>query len=68
MENLDSVYIYDGPVMQFGRVIQDKWRRGTRAPSPKKALANLQFTYKIRKKMARDSRIELDPRYLQLEG
>ena len=61
------LYIYEGPVMQFNNVIQNLWIRGTQAVSEKKALANLQFTYKRRKKLMPNAKITLDPRFLRVE-
>lgn len=62
-----KLYIYEGPVMAFDKVIQDFWRRGTQACSESRALANLQFCYKRRKKMAPNSKICLDKSYLRIE-
>ena len=39
-------YIYNGSVMQFGRLISDNWSAKTKATSPEKALSNLLFRYK----------------------
>lgn len=62
-----KLYIYEGPVMQFNNVIQDLWIRGTQAISGKRALANLQFTYKKRKKLSSNVKIILDEKYLRIE-
>lgn len=62
-----KLYIYEGPVMQFNKVIQDIYRNGTQAISEARALANLQFSYKRKKKMSSNAKIQLDGRYLRIE-
>lgn len=39
-------YSYEGPVMEFGRVIADKWYGSTFAPTEKKARCNLTYQFK----------------------
>lgn len=39
-------YIYDGPVLEFDRVIEKRWRGETMAVSSKKARSNLIFQFK----------------------
>lgn len=39
-------YSYDGPVMEFGRCIANRWQATTSAPSEKKALSNLAYRFK----------------------
>lgn len=39
-------YLYDGPVMEFGRVITPRWIGYTVAPSAAKAKSNLAYRYK----------------------
>lgn len=41
-----SVYIYDGPVLEFGRVITQRWQGRTVAVSEAKARSNLTYQYK----------------------
>lgn len=62
-----KLYIYEGPVMQFNKIIQEFYRNGTQAASEARALANLQFSYKKKMKLAPSSKIELDGRYLRIE-
>lgn len=40
-------YIYEGPVMEFGRCITDNWHGETFAPTKKKARSNLIFQFKV---------------------
>lgn len=62
-----SLYVYEGPVMQFGKVVQDSWKEGTQAVSIAKALSNLKFQYKRKAKLSPNSKIDLLPEYLKLK-
>ena len=39
-------YTYDGPVMEFDRLLADHWKGETMAPSEKKARSNLIYQLK----------------------
>ena len=39
-------YTYDGPVMEFDRLIADRWKGETMATSSKKARSNLIYQFK----------------------
>ena len=39
-------YSYDGPVLEFDRLVTDHWKGETMAPSEKKARSNLAYQYK----------------------
>ena len=39
-------YRYDGPVLEFDRLVTDHWKGETMAPSEKKARSNLAYQYK----------------------
>ena len=39
-------YTYDGPVMEFDRLLADHWKGETIAPSEKKARSNLAYQFK----------------------
>lgn len=54
-----SLYLYDGPVTQFGEVIARDWKASTRAVSQKKARCNLIYQYKKQHNLSADSRVEL---------
>ena len=41
-------YIYDGPVMEFDKLVMDHWKGETIAPSEKKARNNLAYQYKTK--------------------
>lgn len=62
-----QLYIYEGPVMQFNKVIQKCYRNGTQANSEARALSNLQFSYKRKNKLETNAKIMLDGKYLRIE-
>lgn len=39
-------YCYDGPVMEFDRLVASNWKGETIAPSEQKARSNLAYQYK----------------------
>lgn len=39
-------YSYSGPVMEFGKLIANRWNGETTAPTEKKAKANLVYQFK----------------------
>ncbi len=39
-------YFYDGPVMEFGRLVENRWQGETMAVSKTKALGNLSYQWK----------------------
>ena len=39
-------YVYDGPVLEFDKLITDHWKGETSAPSEKKARSNLAYQFK----------------------
>ena len=49
MNETYSTWTYDGPVMEFDRVIMDRWYGSTYAVSEKKARSNL--TYQCKKQL-----------------
>jgi len=43
---MQDKYIYDGPIMSFGKCVAYKWNGETSASSKQKALSNLTFQAK----------------------
>ena len=39
-------YLYDGPVIEFDRCIDNRWKGETMAPTESKAKTNLAYQYK----------------------
>ena len=60
-------YIYKGPVMEFGRCIENTWYGKTKEPSPEKARSNLAYRYKKDTGRLARTKIEL-PGRLVMEG
>lgn len=54
-----NLYLYDGPVASFGRVVKKRWKNSTYAVSDKKARSNLTYKYKKQHNLTADSKIEL---------
>ena len=54
-----NLYSYEGPVMEFDRVISSKWKSTTYAPSEKKARSNLVFQFKKANNKTANSKITL---------
>lgn len=42
-----KTYTYDGPVLEFDRVVANHWKASTRADSEKKARSNLAYQFKM---------------------
>lgn len=42
-----KLYSYDGPVLEFNRIIANHWKASTRATSEKKARQNLAYQFKL---------------------
>lgn len=54
-----SVYYYEGPVLMFGNVVQNKWHGETTAVSIGKARSNLIYQWKIANGKTAGSKVEL---------
>lgn len=52
-------YSYEGPVKEFDRVIDSKWKSTTYAQSEAKARSNLTYQYKKKHNKAAGSKITL---------
>lgn len=52
-------YSYDGPVLEFDRVITNRWVAVTMAPTEKKARSNLAYQFKKQHKRTPNARITL---------
>lgn len=54
-----NCYLYDGPVMEFQKVIARNWKSYTYAASEQKARCNLAYQFKKANNRIPDSRITL---------
>lgn len=52
-------YRYEGPVMEFDKLVANNWKGETIAPSEKKARSNLAFQYKKRNNRVAGTKITL---------
>ena len=52
-------YIYNGPVMEFDRLVQNDWHAETFANSPSKAKSNLAYHFKKATKRPAIAKISL---------
>ena len=41
-----NLYSYDGPVLEFNKVIANRWKASTKATSEKQARSNLAYQFK----------------------
>lgn len=62
-----QLYFYDGPVLEFDRIIANHWSASTRAESEKKARSNLAFQFKKQYGKAPRSKITI-PGKLIIQG
>lgn len=60
-------YSYEGPVMEFDRVIADSWSSSTFAPSEKKARSNLAYQFKKQYNKTPGTKISLPGKVIQVE-
>ena len=52
-------YLYEGPVKEFDRIINPKWRGMTIAATKKKAKSNLSYKFKLEAHKTENSKITL---------
>lgn len=52
-------YIYEGPVLEFDRLVANRWKGETVAPSEGKARSNLSYQFKKDNNRITGTRIEL---------
>lgn len=62
-----NLYHYDGPVLEFGKIVANHWTGSTRAESEKKARSNLAYQFKMQCGRAPRSKITV-PGKLTIEG
>lgn len=62
-----KLYSYDGPVLEFDRIIANHWKASTRAVSEEKARCNLAHQFKQQYGRVPRSRITV-PGKLTIEG
>lgn len=60
-------YAYHGPVLVFGKIVQNSWYGETLAVTPEKAKSNLAYQWKKRNGLASTAKVEL-PERVRLVG
>lgn len=63
-----KLYSYDGPVLEFDRIIANHWKASTRAESEKKARCNLAYQFKQQYGRVPRSKISVPGRLIIVEG
>lgn len=63
-----NTYAYNGPVLEFNRVIADHWNASTRAESEKKARCNLAYQFKMQSGRTPRSKISIPGKINIVEG
>lgn len=62
-----KLYSYDGPVLEFDRIVANHWKASTRAETEKRARTNLAYQFKRETGRAPRSKITV-PGVLIIEG
>lgn len=60
-------YLYDGPVMEFGHCINNRWVATTSAPSEGKAKSNLSYRYKKEHGRSSSTRVVLSGKLVMVD-
>lgn len=63
-----NLYTYDGPVLEFDKIIADHWVASTRAASEKKARCNLAYQFKMQNGRPPQSKITVPGKITITEG
>ena len=63
-----KTYFYDGPVLEFDRIIANHWRGSTIAVSEKKARCNLAYQFKMEYGRVPRSKISIPGKLTIIEG
>ena len=63
-----QLYFYDGPVLEFDRIVANHWTASTRAESEKKARCNLAYQFKMQYGRVPRSKITIPGKFTIIEG
>ena len=63
-----KLYFYDGPVLEFEKIVADNWSSSTRAESEKKARSNLAYQFKMKYGRAPRCKITIPGKLTIIEG
>ena len=62
------LYFYDGPVLEFNKIIANHWSSSTRAESEKKARCNLAYQFKKQYGLEARTKITVPGKLTIIEG
>lgn len=62
-----KTYVYDGPVLEFDKIVANHWKASTRAETEKRARCNLAYQFKMETGRVARSKITV-PGKLTIEG
>lgn len=65
---MQKIYIYEGPVLKFGKCIEKQWCSTTYAPTARKAKSNLAYQYKRHHNMLPSSAVTLPGKVKEIRG
>lgn len=63
-----NLYYYNGPVLEFNKIIASHWSASTRAHSEKKARSNLAYQFKMEYGREAQSKITVPGKLTIVEG
>lgn len=63
-----NLYYYNGPVLEFERIVADHWSASTRASTEKKARSNLAYQFKMETGRMPRSKITIPGKLKIVEG
>ena len=63
-----NLYDYNGPVLEFDKVVANHWSASTRAQSEKKARCNLAYQFKMKTGRVARSKITIPGKLIIVEG
>ena len=63
-----KTYYYDGPVLEFDKIVDNHWTGSTRAISEKKARCNLAYQFKMEYGKIPRSKISIPGKLTIIEG
>lgn len=63
-----NLYYYNGPVLEFERIVADHWSASTRASTEKKARSNLAYQFKMETGRIPRSKITIPGKLKIVEG
>lgn len=63
-----KTYYYDGPVLEFDKIVANHWTSSTRAVSEKKARCNLAYQFKMESGRVPRTKITIPGKLITIKG